>query len=88
MSEVLREQQLDVSADCAGHDRIGNERPDQVVTMQFDQTSLDRVGHPLVKIWMPSKERVGRHAPLEPIGPLATDSKVMIDELGEQFASF
>jgi hypothetical protein len=37
---------------------------------------------------MPSKERVGRRAPLEPIGPLATDSKVMIDELGEQFASF
>ena len=88
MSEVLREQQLDVSADCAGHDRVGNERPDQVVTMQFDQTGLDRVGHPLVKIWMPRKERVCRCPPLEPIGPLATESKVVIDELGEQLASF
>ena len=88
MPEVLREQQLDVSADCAGHDRVGEERPCQMVTMQFDQTGLDRVGHPLVKIWMPSKERVGRHASLEPMGPLATESKVVIDEVGEQFASF
>lgn len=84
MTEVLGEQQLHVGPDGAGHDRVGDEGPGQFVTMQLDQPSVDRAGHPLVKVRVPGQERLGRCPPLEPIGPLAAEVLVVFDEHVEQ----
>lgn len=82
--EVLGEQQLHVGPDRAGHDRVGDEGPGQFVTMQLDQPGVDRSGHPLVKVRVPGKERLGCCPSLEPIGPLTAEVLVVFDEDVEQ----
>jgi hypothetical protein len=78
--EVLREQQIGVGADRAGHDRVRDERPCQLVPTEFDQTGLDRAGHPLIKVRVPGNERLGCCPSLAPICPLATETLVVFNE--------
>ena len=81
MPEVLDEQELGVSLDLATHDRVGEKRPHHV-TVEFNQTGVDRPGHPFLKARIPGEERAGRCLAFTTIGRLSTK---LIGELNEVF---